>query len=711
MNKNIEKKPTILVVEDSEIDRKILVRMFRDKYNIIEATNGKEAIENVHANENISCILLDLIMPIMDGFDVLLELKNDFAYSNIPIIVITTDLDTDSEIKVLDYGADDFCLKPFKAEIVRLKVKNLVDKFVLEKIYRSRFDPLTGLFNAENFYKATELLLDKNKDSENGKFAIIITNIEKFKVINELFDTDVGDRVLIQMAELIKRDIKKIGIYGRLELDNFIMCVPIKYIDVAKFKKQSEYLTKILDLNYSIRLSYGIYIINDMSLGIAKMCDRAKMALNTVTGNYVNNLAFYNDDLRKKMLFEQELTQHMDQAIKENQFEIYFQPVNSLKKGKMVSAEALVRWNHPTKGFISPGLFIPLFEKNGFITELDFYVWDRVCAQIKEWLEKFDYVVPVSINISRIDTYNPKMVEYIVSLIEKYDISPEYLKLEVTESAYTDNPENLLKLTKKLQGLGFLVLMDDFGSGFSSLNVLKDFPVDVLKIDLRFLFDFKSRGRGANILTTVVKMSQLLKMDTIVEGVETDEQLEFMRNIGCDSIQGYYFDKPLPKAIFEERLKNPENNYKSEIIEIDKDFETAELMSNEEIFMRLINDVSIAFGLFGYCPEEKMLKPINVNDNYYKILEMDPYRTFKEKMNFFDLFFSEDRTLVINCCDRTIKTRNKEKFITFIKKGNGQKLFASIDIQYVHRTETYYMISLMLNDIGDTEGLKKFSDR
>ena len=694
----MDNKSAILIVEDSKINRIILVKMFSEKYNVLQAENGEEALNIIHNNKDISCILLDLIMPVMDGFEVLSNIKNDFAYSNIPVIVITTDNDSESEIKVLDYGADDFCLKPFKAEIVSLKVKNLVDKFELEKKYASRFDSLTGLFNADSFYAATEKLLN---DNPSVNYTIIMTNIEKFKLVNELFDTATGDAILIKIANIIKNKVSKVGTYARLESDHFAMCIPTSNLDIDVIQKQAGFLTSEMDINYAIQLSYGIFIIDNKNLSITQMCDRAKMALNAAKGNYVTSYAFYDDEVRKNLLVEQELNQYMNQAIEEDQFEIYFQPVYSLSKGKMISAEALVRWNHPTKGFISPGLFIPLFERNGFITKLDFYVWDKVCRQIKEWESRFEYNVPISINISRIDMYNPGMVNYIVSLIDKYDIEPRFLKLEVTESAYTENPEKLIEIIKYLQNEGFIVLMDDFGSGYSSLNMLKDLPVDVLKIDLKFLFDLSNNNRAANILTSIVRMAKWLKMAVIVEGVEFENQLEFLRSIGCDEIQGYYFDRPLSKNIFESRLLDPYAKYSTDKRELHDDLEFEDFLQDKEMFLRLINNNVGGFGIFEYNPQNKHLKVVKVNDKYYSIFDVDPYTMFETNSNTLNLFSKRDRNSIIECCERTIKTHNREMVIAFIEKENGEKIYSSISVQYVYATYNNYIISVTINDISN----------
>ena len=289
------------------------------------------------------------------------------------------------------------------------------------------------------------------------------------------------------------------------------------------------------------------------------MCDRAHMALNTVKGRYMTRYAYYDENMRELLLEEQTILRDMDFALEENQFCIYLQPIYSLKADKPVSAEALVRWIHPTKGVLSPGRYIPLFERNGFIVQLDRFVWECACKFLHARQEKGLPIVPISVNVSRLNFYNDDFFDTIVRLLRKYHLEPWMLKLEITESAYTDNPYQLLNVMKKFQNYGIKILMDDFGSGYSSLNMLKNVIVDTLKVDMNFVQDLENSKRAAAIVEAVVQLAKNIHMGVIIEGVETKAQIDFLESIGCDLIQGYYFSKPVPEEEFVKLLDGKEN--------------------------------------------------------------------------------------------------------------------------------------------------------
>ncbi|MEG0216548.1 MAG: EAL domain-containing protein, partial [Hungatella sp.] len=252
------------------------------------------------------------------------------------------------------------------------------------------------------------------------------------------------------------------------------------------------------------------------------------------------------------LTMEQEITNDMKYALENGQFEIYLQPQYNIHTKLPCGAEALVRWMHPKKGMLSPGIFIPIFERNGFITKLDYYVWEQACRCLHEWILQGIKPYPISVNVSRVDLYNPKLVETFLELVDRYEIEPRLLNLELTESAYTDNPIAMKKMMERLQEHGFLIMMDDFGSGYSSLSLLKDILVDVLKIDMQFLSKTEIPGRGENIIASVIRMAKWLNIPVIAEGAESGDQVDFLRSVGCDFVQGYYFARPMPVSDYEQ---------------------------------------------------------------------------------------------------------------------------------------------------------------
>ena len=419
--------------------------------------------------------------------------------------------------------------------------------------YRATHDIVTGIYNRTAFLKNTYKLINDNTDKT---YAIIVLNVQRFKVINYLFGTEHTDELLKNIAKMLRENVGKYGAYGKLESDSFAVCVESSYCDIETINAIINDSFAHYYLGCRVSLNMGIYISQKNDVSVSQMCDRANLAMQSIKENDDINYAFYDENFRHKLIVEQEITAEMHKALDNGQFVLFMQPVYSVSKNIPISAEALVRWIHPLKGIIPPGDFIPLFEKNGFIAKLDRYVWEEACKYQRRQLDLKHKWVPISVNISRMSFYNEKLADEIYEIIQKYRLTPKHIKIELTESAYTDNPTQLIEAVDKLRNYGFLILMDDFGSGYSSLNMLKDITVDILKIDMRFMSDFEKSIKAGNIITSVVQMAKSLALDIIAEGAETKSQITFLTNIGCDSIQGYYFSKPIPCNEFESLIRN-----------------------------------------------------------------------------------------------------------------------------------------------------------
>lgn len=432
----------------------------------------------------------------------------------------------------------------------------LIEQKNEELRYLLDHDALTGLYNRSTFCRKTADFLRQNPE---GTYNMVQFDIERFKVINELYGNFMGDRILLLIAEGLQKCLKSKGTYGRLEADHFAVCLPAGTEELQQVRDQMEKSLASVKIEQKINLYYGVYTIEDRGMSVDLMCDRANLALRTVKGNSNRAYAVYNDELHQVVLSEQQLTNSMEEALLQRQFEVYYQPVVDLNTGDVVSAEALVRWNHPEKGMVSPGFFIPFFEHNGFIIKLDAYIREEVCRNMMELRRRGLKNIPVSVNVSRLEFYDPNLCRSIIDLTERYRLEPQMMRLEITESAYTDNPQQLLAAMKELQNYGFQVLMDDFGSGYSSLNMLKDVPVDILKMDMKFLEDQGISGRGPEILASLVRMAKKLGMRTIAEGIETKEQGDFLRSVGCEYGQGYYYARPMPADSFTSLLIAREN--------------------------------------------------------------------------------------------------------------------------------------------------------
>lgn len=548
----MESKKRILIVDDSFINRGALSAILEEEYDIVEAENGKEALDIIeHEKEEISAVLLDLIMPIMDGYQFLKMIKKNPLLMNIPVIVMTQIEGEDYEIKALTLGAADFLVKPYKAMIIKQRLANILQlRETAALLNIVEHDALTGIFNRNTFYKEVEQLLTVNT---KGKYNMFCVDVERFKIINDLFGMTEGDKLLCYISNRVKMiSVRYSGICGRLGNDIFAVC-----IEQGHEKEVVEFMLdeiKSYPLDIAINLRFGIYLIHDIYLSVSAMCDRAKLAIESIKGKYDQNFAYYDDKQRQKLLKEQEILNDMHMALREEQFEIFLQPKYNLLTEKPEGAEVLVRWRHPKKGLVPPIDFIPVFEKNGFILKMDYYVWEKACKLIHRWKSEGKEIYPISVNVSRVNLYNPLFCENLFCLVEKYGILPEQLNLEVTESAYTDNPDMLIRTIGKLQDYGFVIMMDDFGSGYSSLNILKDIPVDILKIDLKFLYGNDNNDRGQIILSSVVQMAMGLGLPAIAEGVETKEQAQFLSKIGCSFVQGFYYARPMPVEEYEKLI-------------------------------------------------------------------------------------------------------------------------------------------------------------
>lgn len=540
----------ILVVEDNALNRSLLCQILSADYDVEEAENGQEALGVLRQfGEGISLILLDIIMPVMDGYTFLSIMKADPSYSSIPVIVTTQNDAESDEVAALSHGATDFVAKPYKPQIILHRVAGIIRlRETAAMINMIQYDRLTGLYSKQYFYQQAGEVLLRNPDQQ---YDIICSDIENFKLINDVFGVKAGDRLLRGIGNAYAERLKGIGICGRLNSDQFACLLKHRddYTD-DMFIEASILTNGLLDI-HNIVMKWGIYNVEDWSVSIEQICDRALLAARSIKGQYGKYFAIYDDTLRNQLLREQAITDSMESALSQNQFLVYLQPKYRIKDEVLVGAEALVRWNHPVWGFLSPAEFIPLFEKNGFITRLDRFVWEKACAVLHDWDERGYYPMSVSVNVSRADIYNEDLADTLVKIIEKYDLDPSRLHLEITESAYTENPKQIIDTVTTLRELGFVIEMDDFGSGYSSLNMLNDMPIDILKLDMKFIRSEMAKPKSQGVLQFIINLASWMNLSVVAEGVETKAQLLRLTEIGCDYVQGYYFAKPMPCQEFE----------------------------------------------------------------------------------------------------------------------------------------------------------------
>lgn len=425
------------------------------------------------------------------------------------------------------------------------------EKYQKKMFHQANFDALTGLYNKAYFIrKSTELLIE-NPDIEYTFFRI---NVEQFKMINEIYGLKAGDIILQQIADKLRKMAGKKGIYGRDYSDHFLLCYPI---DPEKRDNLTDVaVSHFTCMGQQIRVQFniGVYVNTSKSTDVNRFMDYAQIALQekdkTDTDSHVY---YYKDSYMENMLRNQKITNEMEHALEDGQFHIFLQPQYDDTTNALVGAEALIRWFHPKEGIIPPGEFIPVFEGNHFIYRLDEYVYEEVCRLLADW-KKRGKLIPISVNVSRANIQNPNFLPILVSAIRKYDVPMEYLHLEITESAYVEDRSSLLELIHKMKELGFTVEMDDFGSGYSSFNTLKDLPVDMIKLDMKFFSGETHMDKGGKIIEAIVRMAHSMGMLVIAEGVETEREAHFLASIGCRIIQGYFYGKPIPIPEFEALL-------------------------------------------------------------------------------------------------------------------------------------------------------------
>ena len=421
-----------------------------------------------------------------------------------------------------------------------------VDIFNKDK-YKATHDKLTGLYNNDYFCDKVQEILKSNPETE---YYILCSDVKDFKLINDSFGKAIGDRVLNSIAWKLREKTTKDTLYCRQSGDKFCILIEKDNYDERVFIELAKEVSMTDGIHYPINMQIGVYKIEDRTISTSTMIDRAGMAIAENKEDYQNKIFYYDDKIRETKYWEQRLSGELENAIAENQLKVYLQ-AQCNGEGKVIGSEALIRWLHPAEGMIPPFRFIPMFEQNGLISKVDLFVWDQAAKLLKKWKDEGKGEYYISVNISPADFYFLDIYKEFVNIVEKYEIDPSRLKLEITETVIMKEIENRLMIIENLRDYGFTVEMDDFGSGYSSLNMLKDISVDVLKLDMGFLYKTKDEEKSRKIIGMIVQLSKALDMPVICEGVETQSQFEFLKSIKCEYFQGYLFAKPVPVEEFE----------------------------------------------------------------------------------------------------------------------------------------------------------------
>ena len=543
---------SIMIIEDETVNLRLLSRYLEDSYLLITAKTGAEALEIIFKQfETISLILLDLNLPDMQGIEILRQLKDDPKYAHLPIIVTTSN--SEAEVECLTLGAIDLIPKPFpQREIVLARIRRIVELSEDRDTLRwTERDHLTNLYNKEFFFHYALMLDEHHKDIQTDA---LVVDINHFHTVNERFGRRFGDEVLCQMANRALELVQNSGgIVCRSGADTFYIYCP-HLTDYSDFPEKLEVSIKDEDNeDHRIHVRVGIYSCVDKSLDIERRFDRAKIAADTVRGSITNAIGIYDNNMYEEELLAEQLIEDFPSALKEMQFRVYYQPKFNVSSvvPRLCSAEALVRWDHPRMGMVNPALFVPLFENSGMIEALDHYVWNEAAAQIRRMKDTLGVHLPISINVSRIDMQDPSLIGRLLGIVKKHGLECSDLILEITESAYTEDSGLIVDTANSLRDCGFCIEMDDFGTGYSSLNMLASLPIDVLKLDMMFIRSAFLERRSTRLLEAIISLAEAIEVPCIAEGVETAEQVEALKKMGCYIIQGYFFSRPLPAPEFE----------------------------------------------------------------------------------------------------------------------------------------------------------------
>ncbi len=554
-------------------------------------------------------------------------------------------------------------------------------------------DYLTKIYNRSYYYKKCKIFLS----GKTAKYVMIAFDINKFKLINEYYGTEEADGLLKKISERLISFYTsgQIYVFGRIESDKFSW---IMSNDKQKIDKVFDSLNKIKEeYNHSLSFTMGVYAIEDNNMSIEQAYSRANIAAKSIKGSFDQNIQYFNDKMIKNLDSEQFILNNLDDAITDNEILVYFQPKYDLQGNKISGAEALVRWKNKERGMISPGEFVPALENNGLITKLDKYIWDRTARYLAEWRNKGYNPSPVSINISKVDLLENDLPEYLEGIVRKYQIPHNLLQLEITESAYVDGSIDVTSILKSFKNKGFTILMDDFGSGYSSLNTLRQFPIDILKIDLKFLTGFNDSvesEKGKTIIESIVTMAKHLNLGIVVEGTETVEQVEYCKNIGCEVAQGYFFSKPVPADEYLRMVKESKSmlNEKMMLSSLTDDSIWNKNIITEDFF----NNTNGALGCFLYRRDN--LEAVRLNEKYFELIETVRKDFYAISRNLLDSVYPQDLDNVIYNINQCIASKDIVEFeYRRLNDTTGKIKWIKCKLTYINsedRSTNYFFASL-----------------
>ncbi len=683
-NQNSTEKTKILIVETNAENESQLKDIVSTAYEVLTAT-PEDAFSLIADNE---AAITTAILDITHALPILQRLRSTISTENFPVLISTEQPNSSLEDKLLDLNAMDFLKKPYDKRRVLNRLKTAIKLSEANKVIDElERDELTGLLTRKAFLRKAEQFIAAKREKN---FCIIAFDFDNFKSSNSLYGVEKCNEFLAYSAREMMKVMPE-GLSGRYGGDQYILFFEYsEKVDIERLNRVCKLILDKAPIPHQI-VKMGLYAPIDCELPLVICCDRAFLSLGAIKGKYGKDIAFFEANLQNQLLNEQRITETMERALEESQFQVFYQPKHETISGNIAGAEALVRWNHPEYGFMAPGQFIPLFERNGFITKLDAFVLEQVCKDIKRWEQDGLPLVPISVNVSCRDFIEPGCLEKQFKIIDNYKIDHSLLHMEVTESLYSENTELIISQVKKTQSLGFSIEMDDFGAGYSSLGLLSTFPLNVLKLDISFVRNIKI---NEIVIENIIKMAHRMGLLTIAEGAETIEQFKILKSLGCDYIQGFYFSKPLPVRDFEAYLKKESviTCGKIRIRELEKD----QPAINEDMLMAA-NEVAegIPGGFFSYHADGD-LELISFNRELIHMFGCETAQEFRDYVqnSFQGIVYSEDFDRVQISIENQITETNSIDYVEYrIRAKDGTIKYVRDYGRYVE-TKNYGGISM-----------------
>jgi|GEM_PF-5902871 len=601
--------------------------------------------------------------------------------------------------------------------------------------FEARHDFLTGLYNKNTFCKETEVLLNTHPELE---FFLVRWDVDNFKVYNDLYTPEQGDVLLQNLAVLNSLPAYRAGYklkpekaqaggnqesqdpafrqaagkagnsglpglpalllrYGYLGNDHFVFCLPSDRERILYLVKSLQQQVAATRDNFMLVARVGIYRVSSRKLSVAIMCDRALIALRSTKGSQLSTIAWYDEEMRSRIWEEQWLTSRMQEAMAEGRFEVWFQPVYNCATHKYAMVEALARWKDPERGLLLPGTFVSVFEKNGAISHLDTYVWEKALEWLHAWIGSGHTPLVVSVNLSRVDIYNVQLREFLLKLCDKYQVSRQLLSLEITESAYGENPARFVQVLQQLRQDGFLLAMDDFGSGYSSLNALKELPIHTLKLDLRFSAAAGDSASG-KILQSLVQMAKWLGLSLIAEGTETAESALFLESLGCDYLQGFYFARPMPAAQLEAFLLK----HGAARVEIspsqEKVFQVSDFWNPDNAVSTLFNSIAGAAAIVEY--NGGRLQFLRLCPDFLERLSIPYFNLQEAKDDLISLIHPSDRENYLQRLEAAIQAGRESTWEFRLQpQGQSQSYWLRNSVHLIFKQDKRYMFFMLTENV------------